>query len=99
VAIRRTEGAALVTSRPLQFFRLVFFLPISLLNVSARLLLRVLGMPADAKENEHSEDELRILLAQSQSTGMMSFRRLLFLENIFDLGDVRSATRCAAATA
>jgi len=29
------------------------------------------------------------LLAQSQSTGLMSFRRLLFLENIFDLGDVK----------
>src|SRR5205085_11202279 len=33
--------------------------------------------------------ELRIILAQSQSTGMMSFRRLLFLENIFDLGELR----------
>jgi CBS domain containing-hemolysin-like protein len=89
VAIRKTESVALATSRPLQFFRAVFFLPIVLLNFAARLLLRIIGLPPEAKETEHSEDELRIILAQSQSTGMMSFRRLLFLENIFDLGDVR----------
>ncbi len=89
VAIRRTEKMALVTSRPLLFFRGIFFLPISLLNFSAHFLLRLIGLPPDVKEAHHSEDELRILLAQSQKTGMMSFRRLLFLENIFDLGDVR----------
>jgi CBS domain containing-hemolysin-like protein len=89
VAIRRTERAALLTSRPLLFFRGIFFLPISLLNFAARFLLRMIGLLPDVKEAQHSEDELRIILAQSQSTGMMSFRRLLFLENIFDLGDVR----------
>lgn len=89
VAIRKTERMALATARPLEFFRLIFFVPISLLNVSARLLLRLVGLSPKAKEAEHSENELRIILAQSQSTGLMSFRRLLFLENIFDLADVR----------
>jgi CBS domain containing-hemolysin-like protein len=89
VAIRKTERVALVTTPPLKFFRIVFFLPIVLLNVTARLLLRLIGLPPEAKETEHSEDELRIILAKSQSTGLMSFRRLLFLENIFDLGDVK----------
>src|SRR5262249_55431952 len=56
VAIRRTEGMALATSRPLQFFRIVFFLPITVLNVAARLLLKLFGMPLSAKESEHSED-------------------------------------------
>ena len=89
VAIRKTEGAALNTARPLRFFRLLFGLPIWALNVSARFILRLLGLPADSKETHHSEDELRIILAQSQSIGLMSFRRLLLLENIFDLADVK----------
>lgn len=89
IAIRKTERVALMTSRPLRFFRAVFFLPISVLNISARLLMRLVGLPPEPKESHHSEDELRIILAQSQSTGLMSFRRLLFLENIFDLGDVK----------
>jgi CBS domain containing-hemolysin-like protein len=89
VAIRKAETMALVTSRPLQFFRGLFLLPITVLNFSARLLLKLVGLSAGVKESHHSEDELRIILAHSQSTGIMSFRRLLFLENIFDLGDVR----------
>jgi len=89
VAIRKTEGVALLTARPLQFFRLLFYLPIWALNVSARAILRLLGLPATSKESHHSEDELRIILARSQSIGLMSFRRLLLLENIFDLADVK----------
>src|SRR5262245_2708706 len=72
VAIRRTENVALVTSRALPFFRAVFLLPIVLLNFSARLILKAVGLPPEAKETEHSEDELRIILAKSQSTGLMS---------------------------
>jgi CBS domain containing-hemolysin-like protein len=89
VAIRKTERAALLSSRPLLIFRSLLLLPIWILNGSASLLLKLLGLPPDAKEDRHSEDELKILLAQSQSTGLMSFRRLLFLENIFDLSDVK----------
>lgn len=89
VAIRQTERTALLTSGPLQFFRMIFFLPISVLNFAARILLRMIGLPPEIKEAQHSQNELKIILAQSQSTGLMSFRRLLFLENIFDLSDVK----------
>ena len=89
IAIRKTEGSALLTSRPLMLFRGILLLPIWILNGSARFLLRMIGLPPDVKEEKHSEDELRIILAQHQSTGTMSFRRLLFLENIFDLSDVK----------
>ncbi|HZE96476.1 MAG TPA: CNNM domain-containing protein [Planctomycetota bacterium] len=89
VAIRKTEQMALISSRPLVFFRGILLLPIWLLNGSARFILRLIGLPAKVKEEQHSEDELRIILARSQSTGLMSFRRLLFLENIFDLSEVR----------
>jgi len=89
IAIRKTEGSALLTSRPLVVFRGLLLLPIWILNTSARFLLGVIGLPPEVKEQRHSEDELKILLAQSQKTGLMSFRRLLFLENIFDLSDVK----------
>jgi CBS domain containing-hemolysin-like protein len=89
VAIRRAERAALWTALPLRFFRWVFILPLVVLNGSANFILRVAGLSAAAKEQEHSEEELRLILAQSQSSGLMSFRRLLLLENIFDLGDLR----------
>ncbi len=98
LAIRRAEGAALFTATPLRLFRLLFYVPLVVLNGSALAILRGSGL-ASVKETQHSEEELRILLAQSQSTGMMSFRRLLILENIFDLGDVkvRDAMRARSA--
>ncbi|MBI3856272.1 MAG: DUF21 domain-containing protein [Planctomycetes bacterium] len=88
-ALRRTEGAALFIAHPMRFWRYVFLVPLVLLSGSTKAILRLIGIRDPVKETEHSEDELRIILAQLQSTGMMSFRRLLFLENIFDLGDVK----------
>jgi CBS domain containing-hemolysin-like protein len=88
-ALRRPEGAALLIAHPMRFWKAVFALPLMLLNGATQAILRLVGIRDKVKEEDHSEDELRIILAQSQSTGLMSFRRLLFLENIFDLGDVR----------
>ncbi len=88
-AIRLTDKSSLWTARPLQFFRFLFYVPLKFLNASANLVLRSIGLH-DAHGGEvHSEDELRILLSQSQTDGVMSFRRLLFLENVFDLGELR----------
>jgi CBS domain containing-hemolysin-like protein len=89
IAIRRTEYSALWTARPLRFFRTLFYIPLQILNGSANLTLAMMGLRGVSKSEVHSEDEIRILLNQSQSDGMMSFRRLLFLENVFDLGELR----------
>jgi CBS domain containing-hemolysin-like protein len=90
VAIRLTERASLWTSRPLILFRLLFYVPLKLLNGSATSLLRLFGLRNAGRHEVHSEDELRILLSQSQAEGVMSFRRLLFAENVFDLGDLKA---------
>lgn len=90
VAIRLTESASIWTAKPLIFFRLLFFGPLKVLNGSAILLLRMIGLRDAGGHEVHSEDELRILLSQSQSEGVMSFRRLLFAENVFDLGDLKA---------
>lgn len=89
VAIRSVEGSALLTAGPLRFFRYVFIVPLVMLNASANAIVRLLGYPPRVGEEIHTEEELRIILGQSQSKGLMSFRRLLLLENVFDLGDVR----------
>lgn len=88
-AIRRPEGSALLIALPLQFFRWLFYLPLTLLSGTTTAILKLFGITGRSREAEHSEEELRIILAQSQTTGLMSFRRLLFLENIFDLGGLK----------
>jgi CBS domain containing-hemolysin-like protein len=95
MAIRRTDRASLLTAPPLRVFRTLFVVPLWVLNGSANLCLKWLGLGSSSLHETHTEDELRILLNQSQSSGTMSFRRLLFLENVFDLGEllVRDAMR------
>lgn len=95
MAIRRTDRSALMTAPLLGVFRTLFVIPLWVLNGSANFTLRLMGLASSGHTETHSEDELRILLNQSQSSGLMSFRRLLFLENVFDLGEllVRDAMR------
>ena len=88
LAIRRNEASALWTALPLVFFHKLFYLPLVVLNGSANLVLRLVGLDG-TKGDDHSEEELRIILAKSQTAGLMSFRRLLLLENIFDLSEVK----------
>lgn len=89
LAIRRTEHAALLTALPLKVFRWIFYPPLVILNGAANAALALFGLPRTVREPEHTEEELKILLAQSQTSGLLSFRRLLLLENIFDLGELR----------
>ncbi|HEX3132754.1 MAG TPA: CNNM domain-containing protein [Planctomycetota bacterium] len=89
IAIRYAEPMALRCARPLQWCYTVFYPLLWLLTRSAQGIMRLLGLKQTTDESAHSEDELRIILEQSQSRGLMSFRRLLFLENVFDLGDLK----------
>lgn len=95
IAIRRTESAALRTALPLMIFRYIFLAPIWTLNAAVNLLLRLLRLPQVVPHGAHSEEEIKIILDQSQTTGMLSFRSLLAIENVLDMGalTVRNAMR------
>ncbi|EKD51017.1 MAG: hypothetical protein ACD_62C00363G0005 [uncultured bacterium] len=95
IAIRIADKAALWCTRPLRFFRHLFYPFLGLLTWLANAILRMLGISKPTSEETHSENELRIILDHSQERGMMSFRRLLFMENVFDFGAllVRDAMR------
>ena len=95
VAIRRTEKAALRTAFPMVVFRYIFLLPITLLNSTVGGILHIFRLPPVSDQEAHSEEEIRIILDQSQTSGMLSFRRLLHIENVLDMGSltVRNAMR------
>ena len=95
IAIRIADRAALACAAPLRFFHVLFFPALWLLTHASNSILRLLRFPPAGSGEHHSEQELRIILDQSQERGMISFRRLLFMENIFDFGDltVRDAMR------
>lgn len=88
-AIRRADTMAVFTALPLRWSRMLFYAPLWLLNACSHAILRAIGVGEMPKHEKVSEDELRIILEQSQTSGIMSFRRLLFMENIFDLADLK----------
>lgn len=89
MALRVTEPAALWSAPALRFFRIALYLPLLLLNSSATLILKLLRLPPASEDTAPSEAEVRLILERSQQEGMMPFRRLLLVENVFDFGGVR----------
>lgn len=73
LAIQREESTALWIAYPLKWFHKVFYPAIWLLNESANGLLRVTGIRAvTAAEQAHTEEELRLVFAESHRVGKLS---------------------------
>jgi CBS domain containing-hemolysin-like protein len=86
LAIRTAEPVALWSAWPLRVFNAVFFPFIWLLNASANLLLRIVGIPpAGEGEEAHTQDELRLILAHSHRHGHLSRRERQLMERVLDL--------------
>jgi len=85
LAIRRPEEMSLLVSPPLRLFYRVFYPALWFLNASSSFFLRMLYIaPASGSELAHSEEELRLLLAESHRIGTLSASKRKLLENVFD---------------
>jgi CBS domain containing-hemolysin-like protein len=89
VAISFPMHSAALVAWPMRWAHRLFYLPLALLNGVVRLILWPFGIRRVPKDAAPSEAEVRIILEKSQQEGMMPFRRLLLLENVFDFGDLR----------
>jgi CBS domain containing-hemolysin-like protein/mannitol/fructose-specific phosphotransferase system IIA component len=82
IALRSPERAALLCAPPLRICYSLFYVPLFVLNRSARAALWLLGMRELGEEEGLSEEELRLTIAESQKAGELSFRQLLTIENV-----------------
>lgn len=91
IAIHRAEAIALSGSWLLRLLARLLRLPVIVMSSSSKLLVRLLGLkPTARSEPIFSEEELRILLGETQDKGVLPFERLLLLENLLDLGSSRA---------
>lgn len=101
-AIRVADKLALWCTTPMRVSHALFFPALWVLSAATNGVLRLLGLGRPTSEEHHTEGELRLILDQSQELGLMSFRRLLFMENVFDFGALtakdamrpRAAVKC-----
>ena len=83
-AIRTTESVALWTALPMRAFQVIAKPALWLLDRTASLVLKWLRVDFQHTTDAHSEEELRMLLAESHRVGTLSGEKRELLENIID---------------
>jgi CBS domain containing-hemolysin-like protein len=86
-SIQRAEETALRISRPLRLFEILFRPLVWLVNASTNLVLRPWGIRLGEEMEAHSEEELRIIISSSTSSGVLDPQEREYLNNVFDFGD------------
>jgi len=88
IAIGRPARTALLMAAPIRFFFILAYPMLRIMHQSALLVLRLLrAKPATEAEMAHSAEEIRMILASSQRSGVISLRHLAFMENVFEFTD------------
>jgi magnesium and cobalt exporter, CNNM family len=83
--IQHAEGLARRVARPLRFFRVLFNPFIIVLNSSSRSLLRMLGTDPDAEPEGGTPEELKRMIAASQTGGQLDAGEAEMLTGVFHL--------------
>lgn len=88
LAIRHPKSTTLFIALPLNIFYKILNPAIWALNGTANLILRLFGItPVSESERSHSEEELRLLIAEGQKTGAIDSTEHQLIERIFEFND------------
>ncbi len=83
LSIRLAEKTALWTAIPLDIFYKIFRPFIAVLNQSALVLLKMIGVNAPSEsEVAHSEEELKLIFAHSEKSGHLTGREVEIMGNV-----------------
>ena len=85
IAIRRAEAVALAVAYPMRVFYVLFFPAIWALNGLSNALLRATGVTGGSHTEHHSEEEIKIILTQARSAGLLSASRSDLLRKVLTL--------------
>ena len=83
LAIQFSEKVTLMLAPPLYYFGKVMYPFIQALNGTSRFLLRAVGVKAASEDQAYSEEELKIIMAQSFQGGEIDKQELEYMENVF----------------
>lgn len=87
LAIQRSQRTVLIVALPLQFFYYIFRPFIWLLNGTANLLLKTLGVSTVQGQEMHSSDELKYLVKQGQESGEIEQADYDIIKNAFEFSE------------
>ena len=87
IGIKYSMDTALFIAWPIRIFYIVFSPFIWLLNKSSNLILRIVGIKKIGEEDVHSEEELRLILTESEEGGAIKPSENELIQNVFDFDD------------
>lgn len=88
VALQRAEATSLFVIIPLMAFATLFKPFIWFLNGAGSLVIRLVGLrPPSMRELVHSEEEIKMLLSQSEEKGVIPKDEAEMVYKVFKLGD------------
>ncbi len=84
MAIRFPSATTLWVALPMRFFYILFSPFIFLLNGFANFLLKLIGIHPAPHGNIHSEEELKLIIAESAEGGAIQASERELIQNVFD---------------
>jgi CBS domain containing-hemolysin-like protein len=87
LAIRYPTSTTLFLSIPLRIFYFIFRPFIRGLNGLANLILKIFGIKPVSERDIHSEEELRLIIAESEEGGAIESSERELIQNVFDFDD------------
>jgi CBS domain containing-hemolysin-like protein len=87
LAIRHPINTTLAVAAPMRVFYLVFRPFIWLLNGFANFILKAIGLEPVPHEGIHSEEELKLIIAESAEGGAIEASERELIQNVFDFDD------------
>jgi CBS domain containing-hemolysin-like protein len=87
IAIRYPTETTLNVSIALRIFYVVFNPFIRLLNGFANIILKIFGIKPVSEQDIHSEEELKLIIAESEEGGAIESNERELIQNVFDFDD------------
>ncbi len=87
IGIKYSMQTALIVAAPLRIFYFIFSPFILLLNKTSNLVLHIFGIRQIGEEEFHTEEELRLILTESEEGGAIKPSENELIQNVFDFDD------------
>ena len=88
IAMRKAEALALGVSGLLTFISKLFAPVVWLLTASTNAMLRLCGIDPDQKDDEVTEEEIRMMVDAGSENGAIDEQEKKIIQNVFDFNDM-----------
>ncbi len=88
LAMKRSEKIAMNMASPLRFISIIFTPIVWFLSVSTNLVLRICGVDPREKDEEVSEEDIRMMVDAGSESGSIENEEKEFIQNVFEFNDL-----------